>query len=139
MNADTFDRHSSPCPVCHRLGGLQSVKMVNGLLTCPHCREQLVISFSGHYVRDPFTLQQKVTGQRLRRQSRPLARILRDSGVYKHSPLLAILGSLLILGFTMAVVGEGGLQKVPFQSLLEQIVKISEAPGFTSLNQTSPD
>lgn len=139
MNADTFDRHSSHCPVCHRIGGLQSVKMVNGLLTCPHCREHLVISFSGHYVRDPFTLRQKITGQRLRRQSRPLARILRDSGIDKHSPFLAILGSLLILGFTMAAVSESGVQRFPLQGLLEQIVKTGETPGFIPSGQTPSD
>jgi uncharacterized protein YbaR (Trm112 family) len=134
MNADTFDRHSSPCPVCHQMSGLQSVRMVNGLLTCPHCRQRLVVSMSGHYVRDPFlSKKEKVTGQMLRRQSRPLARILRDSGVSKHSQFLALLGSLILLGFSMAVVGGVASQKISLQSVLDQIEQLGEAP------QTPPD
>ncbi|MGV0024059.1 hypothetical protein [Phormidesmis priestleyi] len=134
MNADTFDRPSSPCPVCHQMGGLQSVKMVNGLLTCPHCRQRLVVSMSGHYVRDPFSpKKQKVTEKMLRRQSRPLARILRDSGVSKHSQLLALLGSLVLLGFSMAVVGGVASQQISLQGVLNQIDQMGEAP------QTPPD
>ncbi|BAU10150.1 hypothetical protein LEP3755_06300 [Leptolyngbya sp. NIES-3755] len=102
MNADTFDRGSDSCPVCHRTGGLPSVKSVGGLLTCPHCRSRLVVSLSGHYVRDPFRTK-KLSSQQLRKQSRPIARILRDSGIAKHSPLIAIVGSLLVVSFSMAV------------------------------------
>lgn len=129
MNADIYDRHSSPCPICHQMRGLQSVKMVNGLLTCPDCRERLVVSFSGHYVRDPFTpKQQKVTGQMLRRQSRPLARILRDSGISNRSPLLVLLGSLILLSFSVALVGGGAGQKLSVRGLLDQIVRVGEVP-----------
>ncbi len=127
MNADTFDRPSSPCPVCHQMGGLRSLKMVNGLLTCPYCRQRLVVSVNGHYVRDPFVFRPRVTSQMLRRQSRPIARILRDSGISKHSSLLALLGSLLFLGFTMAAVNEVSHQRLPFQDKLEQIVKLGDS------------
>ncbi|PSB21879.1 hypothetical protein C7B65_00165 [Phormidesmis priestleyi ULC007] len=127
MNADTFDRPSSPCPVCHHMSGLRSLKMVDGLLTCPYCRERLVVSVSGHYVRDPFALKQRVTGQMLRRQSRPLARILRDSGISRHSSLLAMVGSLFFLGFTIAAVNEVSHQRFPFQDKLEQIVNLNES------------
>ena len=126
MNADTFDRSSSHCP-CHQIGGLRSTKLVDGLLTCPYCCERLVVSVSGHYVRDPFALRQRVTSHRLRRQSRPLARILRDSGISKHSPLLAMLGTLLLLGFTMATVSEVSHQRFPLQDKLEQIIKLNES------------
>ncbi len=129
MNADTFDCPSSPCPVCHKMSGLRSLKMVNGLLTCPACRERLVVSVSGHYVRDPFTLRQRVTGQMLRRQSRPLARILRDSGISKPASLLALVSSLLVLGLTMAAVSDSNNQRLPFQDQLEQMVKLSERAG----------
>lgn len=104
MNADTFDRGSNACPVCHRVGGLPSVKSVGGLLTCPHCRSRLVVSLSGHYVRDPFRVK-KLSSQQLRRQSRPVARILRDSGLAKHSPLIAIVSSLMVVGFSMSILG----------------------------------
>ncbi|MBE9011817.1 hypothetical protein IQ250_16560 [Pseudanabaenaceae cyanobacterium LEGE 13415] len=110
MNADTFDRGSNVCPVCHRNGGLPSVKSVGGLLTCPHCRSRLVVSLSGHYVRDPFRTK-KLSSRQLRKQSRPIARILRDSGIAKHSPLLAIVGSLLFVGFSMAVLSR--VEKLP--------------------------
>ncbi|MCY7278767.1 MAG: hypothetical protein LH702_34795, partial [Phormidesmis sp. CAN_BIN44] len=58
---------------------------------------------------------------------RPIARILRDSGISKHSSLLALLGSLLFLGFTMAAVGEVSLQSLPLQDKLEQIVKLGDS------------
>jgi hypothetical protein len=85
-----------------------------------------VVSFSGHYVRDPFA-KRLVNEKKLRRQSRPLARILRDSGVSKHSPFIAILGSLLFLGFTISFLGETGKQNTSFQSWVQQIVKVSDA------------
>ncbi len=127
MNANTFDRSSSHCPACCQVGGLRSIKLVDGLLTCPYCRERLVVSVSGHYVRDPFALRQRVTSHMLRRQSRPLARILRDSGISKHSSLLAMLGTLLLLGFTMAAVSEVSHEPFPFQDKLEQIIKLNES------------
>jgi len=127
MNADIFDRPSSPCPVCHQMGGLRSLTIVDGLLTCPYCRQRLVVSVSGHYVRDPFAFRQRVTSQMLRRQSRPIARILRDSGISKHSSLLALLGSLLFFGFTMAALNEVSHQRFPLQDKLEQIVKLGDS------------
>ncbi|MER3433206.1 MAG: hypothetical protein C4288_07215 [Leptolyngbya sp. ERB_1_1] len=105
MNADTFDRGSTACPVCHQTKGLPSVKSVGGLLTCPHCRSRLVVSLSGHYVRDPFRTK-KLSSQQLRKQSRPIARILRDSGIAKHSPLIAIVGSLIVVSFSMTVLSK---------------------------------
>ncbi len=127
MNADTFDRPFYPCPICHQMGGLRSLKLVDGLLTCPYCRQRLVVSVSGHYVRDPFTFGQRMTSQMLRRQSRPIARILRDSGISKHSSFLALVGSLLFFGFTMAAVNEVSHQRFPFQDKLEQIVKLGDS------------
>jgi hypothetical protein len=114
MNADTFDRGSHACPVCHRTGNFVSVNSVSGLLTCPHCRSRLVVSISGHYVRDPFCVKKlKPTSQQLRKQSRPLARILRDSGIAKHSPLITILSSLMLAGFSIAVLSQPSAQKLP--------------------------
>ncbi|MBW4440318.1 MAG: hypothetical protein KME10_03595 [Plectolyngbya sp. WJT66-NPBG17] len=110
MNADTFDRGSNACPVCHRTGGLPSVKSVGGLLTCPHCRSRLVVSLSGHYVRDPFRAK-RLSSHQLRKQSRPIARILRDSGIARHSPLIAIVGSLIVLGFSMSVLSRA--ERIP--------------------------
>ncbi|MBW4421376.1 MAG: hypothetical protein KME13_19450 [Myxacorys californica WJT36-NPBG1] len=126
MNVYSFDHYSVPCPICHRMSGVQSVKLMRGLLTCPHCRSRFVVSVSGHYVRDPFAKKRLVNEKKLRRQSRPLARILRDSGVSRHSRFIGILTSLLILGFTVSVLSEAGGRNLSIQSLIEQIVKVSE-------------
>lgn len=126
MNVYSFDHYSVPCPICHRTSGVQSVKLMRGLLTCPHCRSRFVVSVSGHYVRDPFAKKRLVNEKKLRRQSRPLARILRDSGVSRHSRFIGILTSLLILGFTMSVLSGAGGRNLSLQSLIEQIVKVSE-------------
>ncbi|GAP93662.1 hypothetical protein NIES2104_01690 [Leptolyngbya sp. NIES-2104] len=87
------------------------------MLTCPHCRSRLVVSLSGHYVRDPFRTK-KLSSQQLRKQSRPIARIFRDSGLAKHSPLLAIVGSLLVVSFSMAVLSQ--VERLP--EWTEQII-----------------
>ncbi len=106
MNAYTFDRSSVPCPICHRASVVPSVNLMQGLLTCPHCRSRFVVSVSGHYVRDPFAVKRpRTNGKTLRRQSRPIARIMRDTGISKHSPLIAIVSSLLALGVTMSFLG----------------------------------
>lgn len=78
MNAPTFKAHSHVCPVCHRPHSVESDQLLQGLLICQHCRERLVITWSGHYVRDPFTLHQAASARTLRRESHPFFRILRD-------------------------------------------------------------
>lgn len=127
MNAPTFDSHSAICPNCHRTGSIKPGRIVNGLLTCQYCRERLVISWSGHYVRDPFTLKKLAVGRMLRRQSRPLARILRDVGIIKHPSAIAVLGSLVLLGCTLAIL-EGLTTKETFpQRFLEQKIEFLES------------
>lgn len=101
MNIPTFKSNYVTCPICNRSSSLPSTEMLNGLFTCPHCRSHLVISWSGHYVRDPFTIKQVSTGQMLRRQSRPLARLRRDL-CRQYLPLLAIAGSVVLMGFAIA-------------------------------------
>jgi transposase-like protein len=101
MNAPTYNTHSVTCPICHRSSVVGPVGMVSGLFSCPHCHSHMVISWSGHFVRDPFSLKQLTVGKMLRRESRPLARIQRDLGIGKHFPLLALLGSAIFLGFAI--------------------------------------
>ena len=102
MNAYTYDRDAVACPICHHRVNLnQPMHMVSGLLTCPQCRVRLVRSRSGHFVRDPFIRRQTPTGQTLRRQSRPFARLLRDAGVTRSPSAMAIVGGLALLGFTL--------------------------------------
>ena len=130
MNADTFGRHPISCPVCHHTGSVSSVNLVNGLLTCPHCRSRLVVSLSGHYVRDPFSAKRPrpaETSRKLRQQSRPWARILRDSGISKHSPLIAMVSGLIVVSFTMSLLSRVGVQEVPLQNLVDQITNLTES------------
>lgn len=121
MNAPTYNSHSVTCPICNHSSVVGPVGMVSGLFTCPHCQSHIVISWSGHYVRDPFTIRQLTVGRMLRRQSRPLARIRRDFGFAKHLPLLAILGSAIFFGFAIAAADQSHQQPKPFQELWEWV------------------
>ncbi|MFM9267786.1 hypothetical protein [Tychonema sp. BBK16] len=116
MNAPTYNTHSVTCPICHRSSVVGPVGMVSGLFSCPHCHSHLVISWSGHFVRDPFSLKQLTVGKMLRRESRPLARIQRDLGIGKHFPLLALLGSAVFLGFAIVTTD----QSLPRQNSFQQ-------------------
>jgi len=96
MNTHTFDNHYLTCPICQRTVTPKPVQMCMGLFNCPYCQEKLVISQSGHYVRDPFILKQVLISSALRRQSHPLARILRDF-IFVKRPILAIaLGGAIV-------------------------------------------
>jgi hypothetical protein len=131
MNADTFGRHPVSCPVCHRVGNFPSMKLVNGLLTCPHCRSRLVVSLSGHYVRDPFSVKPSRPAEmskKLRQQSRPWARILRDSGISKHSSLIAMVSSILLVSFTMSLLSRANFQNSPLQNWTQQVNKLINFP-----------
>ncbi|AFY81850.1 hypothetical protein Oscil6304_2216 [Oscillatoria acuminata PCC 6304] len=102
MNAHIFESHSVLCPVCNRSGHRNPGEILGGLYTCPHCQARLVISWSGHYVRDPFTFKQLSMSRLLRRQSSPVARILRDVGIKKRPSFWAVLAGLVVAGLTFA-------------------------------------
>lgn len=98
MNTHTFDNHYVTCPICRRNATPKPVKTCIGLFSCPYCQERLVVSQSGHYVRDPFILRQiMLSSSSLRRQSSPLARIIRDFIVLKRPILALALGSTIFL------------------------------------------
>ncbi len=97
MNIHTFDNHYVTCPICQRNATSKPVKTCIGLFTCPYCQERLVVCQSGHYVRDPFTLKQMMISSSLRRQSRPLARIIRDFVFLKRPVVALALGGAIIL------------------------------------------
>lgn len=121
MNAPTYNTHSVTCPICNRSSVVGPVGMVSGLFTCPHCHSHMVISWSGHFVRDPFSLKQLTVGKMLRRESRPLARIQRDLGIGKRLPLLALLGSAVFLGFAIAATDQSLARSQAFQGFLEWV------------------
>ncbi len=97
MTAHAFDSHSATCPVCHRIRAELSGQILSGLFICQQCQERLVISQSGHFVRDPFQASQRAIDQMLRRQSHPLARMWRDVGFQRRPLWWVMMSSILVL------------------------------------------
>jgi hypothetical protein len=97
MNTNTFDNHYVTCPICQRNTRTKLVKTGIGLFTCPYCQERLVVCQSGHYVRDPFIFKQIMLSSALRRQSRPLARIIRDFAQIKRPVFALVMGGVICL------------------------------------------
>jgi hypothetical protein len=98
MNTHTFNNNYVTCPICQKNTTAKQIKTCVGLFTCPYCQERLVVSQSGNYVRDPFIFRQMMISSALRRQSRPLARILRDFVLLKRPVLAFFLGSAIVFG-----------------------------------------
>lgn len=98
MSTNTFHDHYVTCPICQRNNRTTPIKSYIGLFTCPYCQEKLVVCQSGHYVRDPFIWKQMMISSALRRQSRPLARIIRDFIFIKRPLLSFVVGSAIFLG-----------------------------------------
>ena len=97
MSTNTFDNHYVTCPICQRNNRTTPINSYIGLFTCPYCQEKLVVCQSGHYVRDPFIWRQMMISSALRRQSRPLARIIRDFISIKRPLLSLVVGSVVFL------------------------------------------
>ena len=97
MSTNTFDNHYVTCPICQRNNRTTPIRSYIGLFTCPYCQEKLVVCQSGHYVRDPFIWKQMMISSDLRRQSRPLARMIRDFISIKRPLLSLVLGSVVFL------------------------------------------
>ncbi|BAY98606.1 hypothetical protein NIES37_25580 [Tolypothrix tenuis PCC 7101] len=97
MNIHTFDNHYVTCPICQRNATPKKIKTCIGLFSCPYCQEKLVVCQSGHYVRDPFTLKQMMISSSLRRQSSPLARIIRDFVFLKRPVVAMAVGGIILL------------------------------------------
>ncbi|SRR5579883_207388 len=128
MNAYTFDTPSPVCPICHRAGVIKPHKLLKGLLTCQNCRERLVVSWSGHYVRDPFTFNHLATGQMLRRESHPLARIRRDYRLNSLSIVWTVLGSAIFLGTVMFLVQTAPIRPKPSAPLPASQTRVERSP-----------
>lgn len=102
MNTHAFDRHYLICPICQKHSPSPAVPTYIGLFTCPYCQERLVVCQSGHYVRDPFNFKQIAISSAIRRQSRPLARIIRDFLLPKR-PVVALVVSSAVLFAMIAI------------------------------------
>lgn len=124
MNAHIFDSHSAHCPICRRDRALQLSDRASGLYTCPYCQQRLVVSQSGHYVRDPFALRALQSSRLLRRQSRPLARILRDFGITKPPSFIIVAGSVILLSLALAATERLNLENNPVETWMEEITEI---------------
>jgi hypothetical protein len=98
MSTNTFHDHYVTCPICQRNNRTTPIKSYIGLFSCPYCQEKLVVCQSGHYVRDPFIWKQMMISSTLRRQSRPLARIIRDFIFIKRPFLSLVVGSAIFFG-----------------------------------------
>lgn len=122
MNAHTFDSHYPSCPICQRPLAIKHRGLDSGLYICSYCQQRLVVSTSGHYVRDPFAIVGVKSGRLLRRQSRPIARMMRDLAV---SPTLYVVASVVLLSFTLVAVFR--VPENPVPRLLEGVRKFHES------------
>ena len=105
MNIHTFHNNYIICPICQESNRNKNIKTCTGLFTCPYCQQKLVVCKSGHYVRDSFTCKKILISSALRRQSRPLARMIRDLSLVKSYFLALTMGSA-ILFTTIAITQE---------------------------------
>ncbi|MBW4505407.1 MAG: hypothetical protein KME64_02675 [Scytonematopsis contorta HA4267-MV1] len=105
MNTHTFDNHYVTCPICQKNATSKPKLATAGLFTCPYCQEKLVVIQSGNYVRDPFTLKQVIVSETIRRQSRPLARIVRDFLLVKRPWVTFALSGTIVLSL-IALLGQ---------------------------------
>lgn len=101
--------------------------MFGGLYSCPYCQERLVISWSGHYVRDPFNLRNLAVGRMLRRQSRPFARILRDCRLTKPSSLIGVLAGVAISCLALATIEGWTAGRNPLEGVVKQVTEVVES------------
>jgi hypothetical protein len=125
MNTHTFGNHSVTCPICQRTEQLKPIKGNRGLFTCPYCQEKLVVSWSGHYVRDPHSCKQVMVTHVLRRQSRPWARIIRDLGSFKRPVAVLAVGSIFLLGISVFTLDSLSNQQSPWERLVEDVKEMS--------------
>lgn len=101
--------------------------MCKGLFTCNSCQEKLVVTWSGHYVRDPFSGKQVLVAQLLRRQSKPWARIIRDLGAIKR-PFMYVAVGLLVVGASVFTIDSVQRQQNPINQVVEEINKSNNPP-----------
>ncbi len=120
MSAPTSKSNYVTCPICNRHSIAEPPEMFNGLFTCPYCHSHLVISWSGHYVRDPLAIPQLDIGQMLRRQSRPLARLRRDL-TRQYLPIVAAIGSAIFFGGAIATLSKFDFKLDLFDGVVELV------------------
>jgi len=125
MSTNTFHNHYVTCPICQRNNRTTPIRSYIGLFTCPYCQEKLVVCQSGHYVRDPFIWRQMMISSDLRRQSRPLARMIRDFISIKSPLLSLVLGSVVFLAI-MTITQNNTSQNSQEITRIESINKVEK-------------
>ncbi len=100
---NNIDNHYLTCPICQNSGKSQLIKTGSGLFTCPYCQERLVVSHSGHYVRDPFAWKQTIFYESLRTQSKPNTKIFRKNFLFKRSFASLILVVAMMMGVIFVI------------------------------------
>ncbi len=95
-------RANITCPICHHTQATKLGSSTTGLVKCQHCQACLVVSWSGHYVRDPFVYKHFVSLRAFRhRQSLPQPAHRRTSKF--NRPLVVIVfGSLILSGIALS-------------------------------------
>ncbi|MDJ0799411.1 MAG: hypothetical protein QNJ51_21770 [Calothrix sp. MO_167.B12] len=99
---NNINNHYLTCPICQNSGKPKLIKTGSGLFTCPYCQERLVVSHSGHYVRDPFAWKQTIFYESLRRQNKSSTSILKDSPLFKRTLLSLVLVVAMLTGMIFA-------------------------------------
>ena len=87
-----------------------------------------MVTWSGHYVRDPFNGKQVMLTQLLRRQSRTWPRILRDFGLVKRPSVIIAVASAILFGVSVVALESLNPQQNPFGGLLDQVTEVVEPP-----------
>lgn len=126
MNVRTFSNYSVTCPICQRNDRLKPIKVSYGLFICPYCQERLVVSWSGHYVRDPHKCRQSILTQRRRQQRR--ARVMHDLGFLTHPSVLIALVSAILLGVSVISLEGFNHHQNPLENLIEELIEIVNVP-----------
>lgn len=111
---------------------MKPIKIGNGLFTCPYCQERLVVTWSGHYVRDPHNFKQVTIAHLLRRQSRPFARIIRDFGNLARPSVVVAIGSAVLFGVSVITLESLNAKHHTFQGIVDQVTDVVNPP------ETSP-
>ena len=99
---NNINNHYLTCPICQNSGKPRLIKSGSGLFTCPYCQERLVVSHSGHYVRDPFVWKQIIFCESSCSQGRKSSKTLRNSPLLKRSLVSLILVISVVTGMIFA-------------------------------------
>ena len=132
MGTSAFDTHAIVCPHCAQPSRIHSEEPFNGLYTCPNCKTRLVVSWSGHFVRDPATTQRRAFRLALGRRHQALTHTIQELGVI---PIVGLLSAIALGGMALAN-GFGALPEPTIGINSNPSSQVESAPSPT---RTPPD